>query len=68
MSCGLKACCGSKAGCDSIAGYDQFRVVLVSTRVIAGHVRVGFFQPVRVIGLVSVRVFFVILTINPTLT
>ena len=54
------------AGQKRVAG--QFWVVLVSTHVRAGRVRVGFFQLVRVTGRVSVRVFFTILTLNPTLT
>ena len=66
--CGLKAGCGSKTGYVSIADYGQFQVVFLSTCVRAGRVRVEFFQPVRVTCRVSVRVFFTILTLNPTLT
>ena len=60
--------CGLKAGCVSIMGWGQFQVVFVSTRVRVGRVKVGFFQPIRVTGRVSVRLFFTILTLNPTLT
>ena len=44
------------------------RVIFVSTRVRTGHVRVEFFQLIRVAGRVSIGVFFITLNPNSTLT
>ena len=66
---------GSMAGCQVILGLFMSHVVygnglvqvmFVSTRIRTGCVRVEFFQPICVIGHVSVNVFFA--TLNPNLT
>ena len=52
----------------AIYGNMLVRVVFVLTRVRTSLVRVEFFQPIRVMGHVSVGVFFTTLNPNPTLT
>ena len=51
-----------------VYGNGLVRVVFVSACVRMGHVRVEFFQSVRVTSRVSVNVFFTTLNPNPTLT
>ena len=44
------------------------QVVFVLTRITIGHIRIQFYQPVRVTGRASVGAFFVTLNPNPILT